>query len=178
MMPIWPSGPSRRCPTWASSCSATLWCWRGAACSTHLSRWPTAAHTPSWRPWLCPVWPSGRSHTPAVSLHTPIEEINRWRIQNGSQISAGETNSLCVAADVSHAFVLEGPRRSWVCATARGEEREHFLSVLRSAIDAALAGHQWRWLKKRFGRCCLAFIMLKNKTAAQGIWLYFCGQCL
>lgn len=70
MIPIWSSGPTRRCPTWASSCLATLWCWRGGACSTHLSHWPTAARTPSWRPWLCPVWPSGRSHTPAVSSHT------------------------------------------------------------------------------------------------------------
>uniref|UniRef100_I3K3K8 Coiled-coil domain containing 28A n=2 Tax=Oreochromis TaxID=8139 RepID=I3K3K8_ORENI len=43
---------------------------------------------------------------------------------------------------VSHAFVLEGPCHSWVCATQRGEERQHFLSVLRSAIECALAGHQ------------------------------------
>ncbi|XP_037617513.1 epithelial cell-transforming sequence 2 oncogene-like [Sebastes umbrosus] len=43
---------------------------------------------------------------------------------------------------VCHAFVLEGPCRSWVCATERGEEREHFLSVLRSAINSALRGHQ------------------------------------
>ncbi|XP_068575995.1 epithelial cell-transforming sequence 2 oncogene-like [Cebidichthys violaceus] len=43
---------------------------------------------------------------------------------------------------VRHALVLEGPRRSWVCATERGEEREHFLSVLRSAISSALTGHQ------------------------------------
>ncbi|KAG7234568.1 hypothetical protein INR49_004470 [Caranx melampygus] len=43
---------------------------------------------------------------------------------------------------VSHAFVLEGPCRSWVCAAERGEEREYFLSVLRSAINSALTGHQ------------------------------------
>ncbi|XP_070786926.1 epithelial cell-transforming sequence 2 oncogene-like [Enoplosus armatus] len=43
---------------------------------------------------------------------------------------------------VNHAFVLEGPCRSWICATDRGEEREHFLSVLRSAINSALTGHQ------------------------------------
>ncbi|XP_041835016.1 epithelial cell-transforming sequence 2 oncogene-like isoform X2 [Melanotaenia boesemani] len=43
---------------------------------------------------------------------------------------------------VRHAFVLEGPRRYWVCATKRGEEREHFLSVLRSAINSALTGPQ------------------------------------
>ena len=46
------------------------------------------------------------------------------------------------SVDVSHAFVLEGPCRSWVCATERGEEREHFLFVLRSAITTALTEHQ------------------------------------
>lgn len=48
------------------------------------------------------------------------------------------------SVDVCHAFVLDGPCRSWACATERGEEREHFLSVLRSAIKSALTGHQWR----------------------------------
>ncbi|XP_034533896.1 epithelial cell-transforming sequence 2 oncogene-like [Notolabrus celidotus] len=43
---------------------------------------------------------------------------------------------------VSHAFVLEGPCRSWVCATERAEERENFLCVLRSAMKSALRGHQ------------------------------------
>ncbi|XP_061571324.1 epithelial cell-transforming sequence 2 oncogene-like [Cololabis saira] len=43
---------------------------------------------------------------------------------------------------VCHAFVLEGPCRSWICATEQDEEREHFLSVLRSAINAALMGPQ------------------------------------
>ncbi|MEQ2305860.1 hypothetical protein AMECASPLE_002232 [Ameca splendens] len=43
---------------------------------------------------------------------------------------------------VSHAFVLNGPHRSWVCATEQGEEKEYFLSVLRSAINSSLAGHQ------------------------------------
>nr|XP_029134788.1 epithelial cell-transforming sequence 2 oncogene-like [Labrus bergylta] len=43
---------------------------------------------------------------------------------------------------VSHAFVLEGPCRSWVCASGREEEREHFMSVLRSSIKSALKGHQ------------------------------------
>ncbi|XP_040888731.1 epithelial cell-transforming sequence 2 oncogene-like [Toxotes jaculatrix] len=43
---------------------------------------------------------------------------------------------------VCHAFVLEGPRRSWVCATDRGEERDHFLALLHSAINSALTGHQ------------------------------------
>ncbi|KAM9836006.1 epithelial cell-transforming sequence 2 oncogene-like [Aulostomus maculatus] len=39
---------------------------------------------------------------------------------------------------VSHAFVLEGPCRSWVCATDSSEERDHFLSVLRLAVTTAL----------------------------------------
>nr|XP_019959671.1 PREDICTED: epithelial cell-transforming sequence 2 oncogene-like isoform X2 [Paralichthys olivaceus] len=43
---------------------------------------------------------------------------------------------------VRHAFVLDGPRRSWVCATERVDERDHFLSVLRSAINVALTPHQ------------------------------------
>ncbi|XP_037552261.1 epithelial cell-transforming sequence 2 oncogene-like [Nematolebias whitei] len=43
---------------------------------------------------------------------------------------------------VSHAFVLEGPTRSWVCATDRGEDRENFLSVLRLTISSSLRGHQ------------------------------------
>ncbi|KAF7663196.1 hypothetical protein LDENG_00214700 [Lucifuga dentata] len=43
---------------------------------------------------------------------------------------------------VRHAFVLEGPFRSWVCATERAGERESFLSALRSAIQAAVAGKQ------------------------------------
>uniref|UniRef100_UPI003AB083F1 epithelial cell-transforming sequence 2 oncogene-like n=1 Tax=Centroberyx gerrardi TaxID=166262 RepID=UPI003AB083F1 len=43
---------------------------------------------------------------------------------------------------VSHAFVLQGPIRSWVCATERGEEKEQFLSALRSAIHTAVMGQQ------------------------------------
>ncbi|KAF6722229.1 Epithelial cell-transforming sequence 2 oncogene-like [Oryzias melastigma] len=43
---------------------------------------------------------------------------------------------------VRHAFILEGPCRFWVCAIERGEEKEHFLSVLRSAVNSALTGHR------------------------------------
>uniref|UniRef100_A0A665X397 Coiled-coil domain containing 28A n=1 Tax=Echeneis naucrates TaxID=173247 RepID=A0A665X397_ECHNA len=43
---------------------------------------------------------------------------------------------------VCHAFVLEGPCRSWVCATERGEEKQYFLSAVRSAIRSALAAHR------------------------------------
>lgn len=44
--------------------------------------------------------------------------------------------------DVRHAFVLEGPCRSWVCATERGEDMDRFLSALRSAINSALTTDQ------------------------------------
>uniref|UniRef100_H3C0E4 Coiled-coil domain containing 28A n=1 Tax=Tetraodon nigroviridis TaxID=99883 RepID=H3C0E4_TETNG len=40
---------------------------------------------------------------------------------------------------VSHAFVLDAPDRSWVCATERAEERDDFLAALRAAISSALA---------------------------------------
>nr|XP_015802154.2 epithelial cell-transforming sequence 2 oncogene-like [Nothobranchius furzeri] len=43
---------------------------------------------------------------------------------------------------VHHAFILESPSRSWVCATERGGERECFLSALRLAVKSALRGHQ------------------------------------
>ncbi|XP_072235402.1 epithelial cell-transforming sequence 2 oncogene-like [Leuresthes tenuis] len=43
---------------------------------------------------------------------------------------------------VRHAFVLEGPCRSWVCSTERGEEIAGFLSVLREAMNSALKGHR------------------------------------
>ncbi|XP_075999868.1 epithelial cell-transforming sequence 2 oncogene-like isoform X2 [Genypterus blacodes] len=41
---------------------------------------------------------------------------------------------------VRHAFVLEGPLRSWVCATESAADREQFLCVLRSAMRAAVTG--------------------------------------
>ncbi|KAK7893357.1 hypothetical protein WMY93_022509 [Mugilogobius chulae] len=43
---------------------------------------------------------------------------------------------------VSHAFVLEGPRRSWVCASDSALDRELFLCVLRTTIETALKGHR------------------------------------
>lgn len=49
--------------------------------------------------------------------------------------------NISVSVDVCDAFVLEGPCRSWVCAVEGDGERDHFLSVLRSAIDAALTGY-------------------------------------
>ncbi|XP_032412342.1 epithelial cell-transforming sequence 2 oncogene-like isoform X2 [Xiphophorus hellerii] len=43
---------------------------------------------------------------------------------------------------VRHAFVLDGPRCSWVCATEQEEERDNFLSALRSAISSSLTEQQ------------------------------------
>lgn len=42
---------------------------------------------------------------------------------------------------VSHAFILQGPSRSWACATERAEDSEHFLCALRLAAQAAIAEH-------------------------------------
>ncbi|XP_051913673.1 epithelial cell-transforming sequence 2 oncogene-like isoform X3 [Hippocampus zosterae] len=39
---------------------------------------------------------------------------------------------------VKHAFILDGSSRSWVCATERGQEMDHFLSVLSSAMQTTL----------------------------------------
>ncbi|XP_008429040.1 epithelial cell-transforming sequence 2 oncogene-like isoform X4 [Poecilia reticulata] len=43
---------------------------------------------------------------------------------------------------VRHAFILDGPRCSWVCATEQEEERDNFLSALRLAISSSLTEHQ------------------------------------
>ncbi|CAG5934273.1 unnamed protein product [Menidia menidia] len=43
---------------------------------------------------------------------------------------------------VRHAFVLEGPVRSWACSTDRGEDKAEFLSALRAAISSALTEHE------------------------------------
>ncbi|KAJ0062478.1 hypothetical protein NL108_013687, partial [Boleophthalmus pectinirostris] len=42
---------------------------------------------------------------------------------------------------VSHAYVLEGPCRSWVCAADSDQERALFLSVLETTIESTLKGH-------------------------------------
>ncbi|KAM9829020.1 epithelial cell-transforming sequence 2 oncogene-like [Syngnathus typhle] len=39
---------------------------------------------------------------------------------------------------VKHAFMLEAPSRSWICATERGQEMDHFLCVLSSALQTSL----------------------------------------
>ncbi|XP_036398027.1 epithelial cell-transforming sequence 2 oncogene-like [Megalops cyprinoides] len=39
---------------------------------------------------------------------------------------------------VQNAFALEGPKRQWVCATEREEDKVTWLSALRSAINAAI----------------------------------------
>lgn len=132
-----------RCLTWACSCSAMRWCWRGGMCVTHLSRRLTGAHTRSWPLWLWPAWLSERSHTHAVSFYL-LKKYNKYWIWTVFSVWWLKVTGSSFSVDVSHAFVLEGPRRSWVCATERGEERDHFLSVLRSAITSALTGDQWR----------------------------------
>lgn len=40
--------------------------------------------------------------------------------------------------DVQNAFVLEGPKRQWICATEKEEEKLTWLSALKSAISAAI----------------------------------------
>lgn len=132
-----------RCLTWACSCSAMRWCWRGGMCVTHLSRRLTGAHTRSWPLWLWPAWLSERSHTHAVSFYL-LKKYNKYWIWTVFSVWWLKVTVSSFSVDVSHAFVLEGPCRSWVCATERGEERDHFLSVLRSAITSALTGDQWR----------------------------------
>lgn len=90
------------------------------------------------------------SHTFLASValtSLTVREITHTRCRSGHAVYVLTVNTLVifnnlnVYADVSHAFVLEGPRRSWVCATERDVERDVFLSVLRSAINTALAGH-------------------------------------
>lgn len=70
----------------------------------------------------------------ARRIVTTITEVT------GSVFSLSHTHTV----DVRHAFVLEGPCRSWVCATERGEDMDRFLSALRSAINSALTTDQWR----------------------------------
>ncbi|KAF3688456.1 Epithelial cell-transforming sequence 2 oncogene-like Lung-specific [Channa argus] len=73
-------------------------------------------------------------------LHTPFALAHR---STHTFLSSVALASLAVreithTRYVCHAFVLQGPCRSWVCAIERGEEKDYFLSVLHSAIDAAL----------------------------------------
>nr|XP_057908290.1 epithelial cell-transforming sequence 2 oncogene-like isoform X2 [Doryrhamphus excisus] len=73
--------------------------------------------------------------------HTPFTVAHR---STHTFMASVELTSLAVrklshSRYVSHAFVLEGPCRSWVCATENGEEMEHFLCMLRSTMQTALA---------------------------------------
>lgn len=88
---------------------------------------------------LCSLAVREITHT-RCEFHALIisRDLSVWKLQDNWRLSA----------DVSHAFVLEGPCRSWVCATERHEEREKFLCVLRSAVKLALRGHQWRRREK------------------------------
>uniref|UniRef100_A0A3P8T6Z8 Coiled-coil domain containing 28A n=1 Tax=Amphiprion percula TaxID=161767 RepID=A0A3P8T6Z8_AMPPE len=75
--------------------------------------------------------------------HTPFRPAHRCTHTFLASVDLGSLDvSPCSSADVSNAFVLQGPCRSWVCATESGEEKQHFLSVLRSAMKSALRGHQ------------------------------------
>nr|XP_061841317.1 epithelial cell-transforming sequence 2 oncogene-like [Nerophis lumbriciformis] len=72
--------------------------------------------------------------------HTPFTVVHR---STHTFLASVELASLAVrnilnSRYVSHAFVLEGPCRSWVCTTEHGEEMEHFLCVLRSTMQTAL----------------------------------------
>uniref|UniRef100_A0A3Q2ZXQ8 Coiled-coil domain containing 28A n=1 Tax=Kryptolebias marmoratus TaxID=37003 RepID=A0A3Q2ZXQ8_KRYMA len=67
--------------------------------------------------------------------HTPFSVSSRSTHTFLASVALSSLN-------VSHAFVLEGPSRSWVCAADRGDDREDFLSELRSAISSSLRGHQ------------------------------------
>ncbi|XP_015250773.1 PREDICTED: epithelial cell-transforming sequence 2 oncogene-like [Cyprinodon variegatus] len=75
-------------------------------------------------------------HTPFTVSHRSIHTF----------LASVATSSLTVreilhTPYVCHAFVLDGPHRSWVCAMEQEEEREYFLSVLRSAINSSLNEH-------------------------------------
>lgn len=160
-----------RCLTWASSCLMMLWCWHGEMCITHRSLCVTGAHTLSWPLWPSPAWLSERSHTHAVRL-VPYEEYIFSIATILVFFSCLHITS--VSVDVCHAFVLKGPCRSWVCATERAEERDHFLSVLRSAINSALTEHQW-WHgdnqrgKRRFGHHCVHHYFLRLQSGSGNV---------
>ncbi|XP_047432322.1 epithelial cell-transforming sequence 2 oncogene-like [Mugil cephalus] len=76
-------------------------------------------------------------HTPFTLAHQSAH-----RFLASVALSSLSVREITHTRYVRHAFVLEGPCRSWVVATETGEEREHFLSVLRSAISSALSRHQ------------------------------------
>lgn len=78
------------------------------------------------------------SSAPVRSL--AAREIAHTRCESAPTptITAEHPQRLFLSADVSHAFVLDGPGRSWVCATERGQEKDYFLSALMSTIRSAL----------------------------------------
>ncbi|XP_055360265.1 epithelial cell-transforming sequence 2 oncogene-like [Betta splendens] len=77
-------------------------------------------------------------------LHTPFTLAHRstHAFLASVALSSLAAREITHTRYVRHAFVLEGPSRSWVCATEKGAERDHFLSVLRAAVDAALTAPQ------------------------------------
>ncbi|KAK5600061.1 hypothetical protein CRENBAI_010427 [Crenichthys baileyi] len=76
--------------------------------------------------------------------HTPfaVSHLSTHTFLASVALSSLAVREILHTCYVSHAFVLNGPHRSWVCATEQGEEKEYFLSVLRSAIKSSLAEHQ------------------------------------
>ncbi|XP_054864655.1 epithelial cell-transforming sequence 2 oncogene-like isoform X2 [Amphiprion ocellaris] len=76
--------------------------------------------------------------------HTPFRPAHRCTHTFLASVDLGslDVREIRYNRYVSNAFVLQGPCRSWVCATESGEEKQHFLSVLRSAMKSALRGHQ------------------------------------
>ncbi|XP_055084630.1 epithelial cell-transforming sequence 2 oncogene-like [Periophthalmus magnuspinnatus] len=72
--------------------------------------------------------PFGLAHTCTYSFMTSVAL---------SRLSVREINH---SRYVSHAYVLEGPCRSWVCAADSAQERALFLSVLQDTIESALRG--------------------------------------
>uniref|UniRef100_A0A3Q3D459 Coiled-coil domain containing 28A n=1 Tax=Hippocampus comes TaxID=109280 RepID=A0A3Q3D459_HIPCM len=66
--------------------------------------------------------------------HTPFTVVHR----STHTFFASLALLLYISIDVKHAFILDGSSRSWVCATERGQEMDHFLCVLSSAMQTTL----------------------------------------
>ncbi|KAM9820828.1 epithelial cell-transforming sequence 2 oncogene-like [Neosynchiropus ocellatus] len=71
-------------------------------------------------------------HTPFTlshqSTHTFLASV---------ALSSLSSRKVTYSRYVTQAFVLEGPHRSWTCATATVDQRDHFLAVLESVIKSA-----------------------------------------
>ncbi|XP_029927776.1 epithelial cell-transforming sequence 2 oncogene-like isoform X2 [Myripristis murdjan] len=76
--------------------------------------------------------------------HTPFMLTNQSTHAFLASVAVGSlaVREITHTRYVCHAFVLEGPCRSWVCATETEEDKERFLCALRSAINTAATGQQ------------------------------------